>query len=156
MVGRVVIKKGTREVSISGQCRCGALSYTVKLDGLLPIYACHCLHCQASSGSAFAEYMLLPRAALVTKGLLATYRPANADAADTHHRCAICQTAVFKESPGLPGHAILHVGTLADSALVSPAAHIWVRRKQPWVIIPDGTPVFDETPSPEAFGAALA
>jgi len=34
-------------------------------------------------------------------------------------------------------------------------AHIWTSRKQSWVKLPEGMPTFEESPSPEKFGAAV-
>jgi uncharacterized protein with PQ loop repeat len=35
------------------------------------------------------------------------------------------------------------VGTLDTSKDMTPHFHVWVRSKQPWIIIPPGTPTFD-------------
>jgi len=44
---------------------------------------------------------------------------------------------------------------LDNSHLLNPMAHIWVKRKQPWLTIPDGVPSWPESPTPEEFAAAV-
>ena len=141
---------------MTGGCRCGALRYRLA-PGLRPtVYACHCLDCQTWSGSAFTENAWLPREAISLDGPAATY---------THDTprgfvseqvvCAVCHARICNASTAVPGLVVLRAGTLDASDRLEPVAHIWVRRKQPWLILPDGVPAWDETPPPEAFRAVL-
>ena len=43
---------------------------------------------------------------------------------------------------GLPEDGVVRVrgGTLDDTSWLRPTRHIWVRRKQPWVMLPKGEP----------------
>ena len=42
--------------------------------------------------------------------------------------------------------ASLRCGTLDESASFVPAAHIWVKSKQPWIALPENAKVMDEQP----------
>ncbi|WP_349681622.1 hypothetical protein [Pseudomonas sp. UBA6323] len=48
-------------MALTGQCRCAAVRYTLDLPVPPVVYACHCLHCQRWSGSAFGLHALLKR-----------------------------------------------------------------------------------------------
>jgi hypothetical protein len=53
-----------------------------------------------------------------------------------------------------PGIALLRAGTLDDSDAIVPRLHIWVKRKQPLVVLPEGVPAFEES-APMAEMAAI-
>lgn len=42
----------------TGECRCGHVQLRISTEKRPPVYACHCLNCQRSSGSAFGLHML--------------------------------------------------------------------------------------------------
>lgn len=69
--------------------------------------------------------------------------------------CAACLTRVYNRNSLLPEAIFLRAGTLTESETLSPIAHIWTKRKQAWVLLPDGVPQFDESPTPEQFGDAI-
>jgi hypothetical protein len=140
-------------MTIEGGCRCGAARYTLAVDALPPVYACHCLFCQTWSGSAFGLHALLPEAVLSTTGDLASY---DHQGTGDHRSCAVCHTRLYNFSRAVPGMIVLRAGTLDASDAIDPIAHIWVRRKQPWLRLPDDVPNWPESPTPEQFAAALA
>lgn len=134
----------------SGRCVCGAVRYLLTAEPFT-IYACHCTDCQAQSGSTFRLSMPVPRAAIaVTAGVpeSAEYTPLDA-APKRAARCARCATWLWGEPAHAPAIAILRPSTLDDRSWVEPVAHIWVRSKQPWVVIPADAVVFDAQPSDE-------
>ncbi|MEV5032682.1 GFA family protein [Sphingobium sp. LMC3-1-1.1] len=142
-------------MSLSGSCDCGAVTYTMKVCSL-QVYACHCLNCQTRSGCTFAEHAMVHASAFVCEGEVEAYcREAN----DIHFEevvCRNCYTRLFNRNSLLPGTIFLRAGTLFESERLEPIAHIWVKRKQRWVLLADGVPLFAESPTPEEFGAAIA
>lgn len=141
---------------ISGQCRCGETTYELVLDAVPAIYACHCLDCQTWSGSAFSEHALLQDDALSCNGPLAIYVHTNHDRIESEQVvCGSCYTRMYNRNGAVPGMIILRAGTLSASNTLSPIAHIWTKRKQPWLVLPDDVPCWEETPTPQEFGAAL-
>jgi hypothetical protein len=126
------------------------------MDRLPPTYACHCLHCQTTSGSAFGLHALLPEAAIAVTGPVVTYEhEGTANTPSRQRLCAECYTRISNSNAAAPGLVILRAGTLDDSNLLEPVAHIWVKRKQPWVAIPEDVRSWPESPTPEEFAAAL-
>jgi hypothetical protein len=51
---------------------------------------------------------------------------------------------------------IVRAGTLDMSDKLKVAAHIWVRRKQAWIAIPQDTPTWDEGAPLDQLAAALS
>lgn len=144
-------------MGLNGRCRCGAVAYSVALEALPPTYACHCLDCQTWSGSAFALHALLPASLIEIAGETAEYVSSAGEAMVSRHWfCPLCATRIANENGAVPGMLILRAGTLERSGELAPVAHIWTRRKQPWIAIPPSIATFEESPTPEQFGAALA
>jgi hypothetical protein len=99
---------------------------------------------------------LLPEPMLSVTGLTGQYAYNGPHgAAFTHILCATCATRIANRNSLVPGMIILRAGTLDRSQQLAPIAHIWVKRKQGWVVVPEAVPAFEETPTPEEFGAAL-
>lgn len=141
---------------ITGGCRCSAVRYEISLDAPPLSYACHCRDCQTWSGSAFAIHAMVPDALFEMAGDACRFALDGAETMETRHiGCGSCLTRIANTNGAVPGMTILRVGTLDRSDEVVPAVHIWTKRKQPWLVIPEGTPTFDQTPSPEAFFAAV-
>lgn len=143
-------------MSSTGGCRCGAVTYTLDPDATVSVYACHCLDCQTSSGSAFGEYALLPEAAMTVQGTTDSLASKGTDGTRVdRHVCGRCHTGLWKTNSAVPGLVVLQAGTLTASDGIEPVAHIWTRRRQSWVHIAEGVPQWPETSTPEEFGAAL-
>ncbi|MET0336653.1 MAG: GFA family protein [Caulobacter sp.] len=120
-------------------------------------YACHCRDCQTWSGSAFAEHFMIPESLLTVSGPLAQWtHESQSGVRSVQQSCATCHTRIFNTTSAAPGLAVVRAGALAQSDRLTPIAHIWTSRKQPWITIPEGTPSWPQTPAPEAFAAAVA
>jgi hypothetical protein len=130
----------TRTVS-TGRCVCEDLRY--ELHGApLFTHACHCLDCQRKTGTAFAMTTIVLREDLViTHGTLSA---APRSPRSTAYACAACETTIYVASTRFPATVTLKPGTLDDAAIAAPQAHIWVRRKQAWLTLPDDVPQFYE------------
>ena len=56
-------------------------------------------------------------------------------------RCPACRVALWSNYAGLGEAArFVRVGTLDDPDLLPPDIHIFTESKQPWVLLPPGTP----------------
>ncbi|MBN2991641.1 GFA family protein [Pseudomonas cedrina subsp. fulgida] len=142
-------------MKLAGGCRCGAVSYRSLNDVQVAIYACHCQFCQTWSGSSFALHAMLPKDAFILEGATVEYRYKDQRQVAHHHLCATCHTRLYNNTSAAPGLWILRAGTLDERASLSPAAHIWVKHKQPWLTLPATVATWPESPTPEAFAAAL-
>lgn len=130
---------------LSGGCRCGAVRYTLAVQAMPPVYCCHCQFCQTSSGSAFSMQAVVPESAISAEGPIRDYVYTTAAGAESHHRlCATCHTRLWNSNRLRPGLALVRAGTLDDAEHLVPRAHIWVKRKQPWLVLPEGGPSWPE------------
>jgi len=130
---------------IRGGCRCGAVRYTLALDELPRTYACHCRDCQTWSGSAFSQQTFLPEAGFSVTGPLAVYELTNASGrVSTQRMCGVCHTRIFNSNSARPGVVVVRAGTLDRSDELEVGAHIWVKRKQPWLTLPEDVATWPE------------
>ena len=143
-------------MTIKGGCRCGAVRYRISRDDLPPVYSCHCLFCQSGSGSAFSQQAVIAAASIEAEGPILDYRFERHDGSEGHHRlCATCYTRLWSTSSARPEVALLRAGTLDRSQEIVPSAHIWTKRKQPWVVLDPNVPQWSEFGPPAEFAAAL-
>jgi hypothetical protein len=122
---------------MEGGCQCGSVRYRVEGEPLT-LAVCHCTECQRQSGSAFGmslavrsgDFRLLagePRAFNVS-----------CDSGRTKKCvfCPSCGTRIYHQV--LEAVLSIKAGTLDDTSRLKPLAHYWTKRKQPWVVIPEG------------------
>lgn len=142
-------------MSIAGGCRCGAVRYTLAINALPRTYACHCLQCQTWSGSAFSQQALLPEEAVHVTGPVVLYELTTEDRTSRQRLCGICHTRIYNTNTRRPGIAVIRAGTLDDSDKLDAVAHIWVKRKQHWLTLPEGVPAWRESAPPEEFATLM-
>jgi hypothetical protein len=142
-------------MSKTGGCECGSTTYSLAADEPVHMYICHCLNCQTRSGSAFAEHAMIQAANFTYEGATVSHHRTARGMEFAEVFCAACHTRLFNHNSAMPGIIFLRAGTLSDSQALAPIAHIWTKRKQPWLALPADIPSFAESPTPEEFGAAL-
>jgi hypothetical protein len=60
-------------------------------------------------------------------------------------RCPQCHVALWSHYAGAgKAVAFVRVGTLMEPARLPPDIHIFTSTRQPWVVLPPGTPAVDE------------
>ena len=74
----------------------------------------------------------------------------------TQRMCAVCHTRVYNSNSARPGIAVVRAGTLDRSDELDIVAHIWVKRKQPWLKLPESVPAWSEGAPAEVLLQALA
>ena len=142
---------------IEGGCRCGAVRYTLAREALPPTYACHCLDCQTWSGSAFSEQTFVPEAALAVTGAVVVYEFTTPSGnTSTQRMCGICHTRIYNTNSARSNVAVVRAGTLDRSTELRVVAHIWVKRKQPWLTLADDVPIWPEAAPAAELVRALA
>ena len=142
---------------IEGGCRCGAVRYVLALDALPSTYACHCLDCQTWSGSAFSQQAFVPEAALVVTGAVVAYAFTTPSGnTSTQRMCGVCHARIYNTNSARPNVAVVRAGTLDRSNELRVVAHIWVKRKQHWLTLPEGVPTWPESAPATELLQALA
>jgi hypothetical protein len=134
------------QLPLTGGCQCGAVRYVCDAAPV-SVYICHCRECRKQSASAFGISVTVPRAAFrLTQGTTQSWvRPTDSGNRLRCHFCPDCGSRLWheRESGALPTISIKG-GSLDQPPDLSGAIHVWVSRKLPGVIIPDGAPQFAE------------
>lgn len=129
-----------------GGCTCSAVRYRVTARPIF-VNCCHCRWCQRETGSAFAINAMVERdrIELVCGSPETVDTPSNSGKGQRIVRCPTCRVAVWSHYSGAgPKIAFVRVGTLDEPDRMPPAVHIFTSSKQPWVVLPAGTPAFEE------------
>ncbi len=130
----------------AGSCQCGAVRYA--FDGPPPpAYCCHCGECKKQSASAFSMSIALQWSRLAVTGTVAVYETtAFSGARKLACFCPKCGTRMWHRNVADSEWVTIKVGTLDGAANISPRGHLWVSKKQPWIILDSDLPAFDTQP----------
>lgn len=129
----------------TGSCACEAVRYEL-IEAPLIIHACHCLDCKKLSGAPFATNLWILSSSLQIQGELKTgAAPTGSGAGQEPHFCPQCGSQIYARFKGAPdGTLFLRGGTLDQWQKIVPDVHIHTRNKLPWVVPPEGVPVFED------------
>jgi hypothetical protein len=131
---------------LEGGCTCRAIRYRMTSAPLF-VHCCHCRWCQRETGSAFVLNAMIEanRVVLLSGTPDVVNTPSNSGKGQRISRCPTCRIAVWSNYAGA-GEAIrfVRVGTLDNPDRLPPDIHIFTSSKQPWVVLPEGTPALPE------------
>lgn len=131
---------------LQGACTCGAVSYQMTSRPLI-VHCCHCRWCQRETGASFALNALIEadRVPVLHGAPEVVATPSNSGKGQKIARCPHCHIALWSNYAGA-GDAVrfVRVGTLSNPDLLPPDIHIFTASKQPWVVLPPGTPAVAE------------
>ena len=129
-----------------GGCTCRAVRYRMT-SGPMFVHCCHCRWCQRETGSAFALNAMIEaeRVELLRGDVEIIDTPSLSGKGQRIARCPTCKVAVWSNYAGA-GAAVrfVRVGTLDEPDRLPPDIHIFTVSKQPWVVLPSGTPAVPE------------
>lgn len=128
-----------------GGCDCRAVRYRMETAPLV-VHCCHCRWCQRETGTSFALNAMIESDRVTSLGeapeLVLT--PSESGRGQQIARCPHCRVAVWSHYSGSgPFAKFVRVGTLDEPDLLPPDVHIFTASKQPWVVLPSGTPAFE-------------
>jgi len=134
-------------MKFEGGCYCGAVRYVAEGDPLFK-GQCHCRECQYISGGQSAVTLGMPEAGFAyTKGAPKAFTRSDLESPVTREFCGDCGTHLVSKAPGLPGAALLKVGTMDDPSLYGgPQMAIYTIDKQAFHHIPEGVATFERVP----------
>jgi hypothetical protein len=132
--------------SYEGGCTCRYVRYRISSKPLF-VHCCHCRWCQRETGTSFALNALIEadRVELLQGEVEIINTPSNSGKGQKISRCPKCRIAVWSNYGG-GGDALrfIRVGTLDDPDRFPPDIHIYTESKQPWLVLPSGTPAFSQ------------
>jgi hypothetical protein len=126
--------------ALTGSCLCGAIRYTVTAP-VTELRACHCTHCQKSSGAAGTVNAVLPSEAFKLTGGRPKRYDARADSGRTLHRffCGDCGSPVYSQRESNPGMVVVRAGTFDNAGEMKITTHIWTKSARSWAHIDPGS-----------------
>jgi len=124
-------------MEIDGQCHCGNIRYRAVVDPER-VVVCHCVDCQALSGSAFRTVAFtVPDGFEVLAGSIKVYVKTTAASGNPRAQgfCGDCGSAIYATSVGGDGPRVfgLRVGTIRQRAELVPKKQVWHEQAMPWV-----------------------
>ena len=129
-----------------GGCTCRNVRYRMTSAPLF-VHCCHCRWCQRETGASFALNAMIEsdRVEILHGEPEVVLTPSNSGKGQKIVRCPVCRIAVWSHYAGA-GDAVrfVRVGTLDDPDRLPPDIHIFTGSKQPWVVLPAGTPTVAE------------
>ena len=129
-----------------GGCTCRQVRYRLRSKPLF-VHCCHCRWCQRETGPAFALNAMIEadRVEVLAGEVEIVHTPSNSGKGQKISRCPNCRIAVWSNYAGAGDAArFVRVGTLDEPDLLPPDIHIFTMSKQPWVVLPAGTPAVPE------------
>ena len=132
--------------AFAGGCTCRRVRYRLSSRPLF-VNCCHCRWCQRETGTAFALNALIEadRVELLEGEVEVVDTPSESGVGQRIARCPACRIALWSNYGG-SGDAVrfIRVGTLDEPDRFPPDVHIYTASKQPWVVLPAGTPAVPE------------
>lgn len=125
-----------------GGCDCRRVRYRMESRPLY-VHCCHCRWCQRESGASFALNAMIEadRVTLLAEAPDIVDTPSASGRGQRIARCPGCRIAVWSHYAGAgPQVCFVRVGTLDEPDRLPPDIHIFTASKQPWVVLPPGTP----------------
>jgi hypothetical protein len=131
---------------LEGGCTCRAVRYRMTSAPLF-VHCCHCRWCQRETGASFALNAMIEadRVEVLQGQPEIVNTPSNSGKGQKIARCPTCRIALWSNYAGA-GDAVrfVRVGTLDEPERLPPDIHIFTASKQPWVVLPAGTPAMAE------------
>jgi len=131
---------------LEGGCDCKAVRYRMETKPLF-VNCCHCRWCQRETGASFALNAMIEtdRLTVLAAKPEMVDTPSNSGKGQKIARCPRCRLALWSHYAGAgPVVAFVRVGTLDNPDACPPDIHIFTSTKQPWVVLPAGTPAMPE------------
>ena len=129
-----------------GGCACRAVRYRL-LDAPIVVHCCHCRWCQRETGASFALNAMIEsdRVEDIGGDVELVDTPSESGKGQLIARCPKCRIALWSHYGG-GGKLVrfMRVGTLDNPDEFPPGVHIFTESKQPWVVLPEGTPAVEE------------
>ena len=117
-----------------GGCDCGYVRYRLQNTPLF-VHCCHCRWCQRETGASYALNAMIEsdKVERINGRVLMVDTPSNSGKGQQIARCPRCYVAVWSHYGGAgPLLSFVRVGT------------IFTASRQPWVVLPPGTPALEE------------
>jgi len=132
--------------NLSGECLCGAISYSCSEAPVLAGH-CQCTDCQKISGAGHIANIAVPRGSLTIKGEMAFHEKA-AESGNVVKRgfCPECGCHIYAENSGVPQFEFIRAGSLHDLEQFKPSMVVYSSSGASWDHMDPGLPKFETMP----------
>lgn len=131
---------------LSGQCLCGAISYSGDAD-IKMIINCHCHDCQQATGSVHGTMVFVEEDKITVDGTPTGFdHPADSGNTLTKLFCAKCGSQMMGKNTGRAGVIGIRAGTLDQKELITPGINVFCSRALESTPIDPETKQFDKMP----------
>lgn len=134
----------------SGQCVCGAVSYTI-VGEPKRVTICHCRWCQRRTGSAFGVEVVFEHTQInINDDSVTRYRHLSDISGRwlDQHFCAKCGSNIGFTLEAVPDIRTIAAGTFDDASWLNsdkyPCRHVFTRSAQHWTNIPDDVEQYEQ------------
>ncbi len=128
-----------------GQCLCGAVRYVIEADAPKAMFLCHCSRCRQETGSVYGATAFFEGGSLRFDSGEATLTAYSLPGTRKSRRfCKICGSPMPRIEP--PMTIALPAGSLDDSSLITPTAHIHCDSGAMWTDVAATAPRFGGLP----------
>ena len=128
-------------MNITGQCHCGAISFTALVDPN-QVLACHCADCQKFSGAPYRAVLPTPIEQVRISGQARHYiKVAESGNRRVQAFCPECGTQLYASEAESPTKLNLRLGCVNERAQLPPLRHIWGESAMPWLAQMDERPM---------------
>lgn len=128
-------------MQVTGNCHCGAISFTATIDPA-KVVVCHCADCQQLSGAPFRAVVPVPAENVALTGHPKHYtKVAESGNRRAQAFCGECGTQLYATEADEPKVLNLRLGCVNERAQLVPAVQIWGESAMPWRQQLDNVPV---------------
>ncbi len=133
---------------ITGQCLCGAVTYSTESEPLR-MAQCHCKACQRASGTGHMSLAFFKEEDVAITGTFSEFASV-ADSGNENIRgfCGTCGARLFGRNSARAGVMAVAVGTADDNSWFSPQVIVYNKDKPAWDCMDGELTSFDEMPPP--------
>ena len=132
----------------TGQCQCGAVSYTLAAAPLT-MGQCHCKDCQRVTGTGHISLARFNRSDVTIEGTTKTFAvKADSGNINTRHFCPDCGSRLFGENSAFPGMINVTAGSVDDNSWFSPQRVLYKKTQAAWDITTEDVPCYEGMPPP--------
>ena len=118
--------------SVTGGCKCGAVSYRGEALEAQP-FRCYCRDCQQLTGTGHSEMFPLDRDSFRINGQISEYSMTGSSGRKTFSCfCPDCGSPIYRRSERSDDRLYVHAASLSDPTLYAPGLEIYADSAQPW------------------------
>jgi hypothetical protein len=135
-----------KKIEVDGRCACQRVRFTLREEPIA-YYLCHCTDCQAESGSAFGQTMLVRSEALTApSGPSRQHTGEGLDGRRTIMTyCENCMTGLVSYNAEIPNVSGVNAGAFDGRLGLTPYGNMWTKSALAWSTFAPG-PRFDGQP----------